>query len=237
MEDLNRVILALDGMSLLQARELLAKVGKSVWAVKIHDLWDRHGPDIVDILKDAGASQVWADLKLHDIPQTVQLRTMAIVCAGARMISVHISGGVEMMKASLQLAGSFWIVGITVLTSLSEEEAHLTYGQPARGAVLNLARLAKLAGIHAVVCSPKEVGTLSIRPELRGLKFITAGIRSAGQDVADQKRVDTPYAAIKAGADFLVIGREVTKAVDPIAALENINQQIVVGLEERSKGK
>lgn len=101
--------------------------------------------------------------------------------------------------------------------------------------VLNLARQAKLAGIHDVVCSPREVGVLSGRHELKGLKFFTAGIRSTGQDSADQKRVDTPYAAIKAGADYLVIGREITQALNPVAALDHIERQIQRALAERSE--
>lgn len=108
-----------------KVNDLLKKVGNRVSGVKIHDLWDQYGWNIVDSSMNVGASQVWADLKLHDIPQTVQFRVSAILCAGARIISVHASGGLDMMRASLQILGEFWIAGITALTSLSEEEVHL----------------------------------------------------------------------------------------------------------------
>lgn len=230
----SRIVLALDGMSLENAVPLVSSVGQSVFMVKIHELWDQKGPGIVRTLKSAGAQRVWVDLKLHDIPNTVKLRTEAVLAAGADLVTVHVSGGFEMMIAARETG--IRVAGITVLTSLDEENAHLIFGSPVKAKVLQLARDAKMAGLWGVVCSPKEVGILAKRPELAGLKFIVPGIRPARKESADQKRVDTPAAAIAAGADFLVIGRAITEAPDPIAAITVIGDEIgQVAREEDDK--
>lgn len=219
-----RVILAMDGMDLSKSLALVSKIGNQAFASKVHDLWDAEGPSVVGMLKEAGANRVMLDLKFHDIPQTVALRAKKAYNVGADLLTVHAGGGIAMMKAAVD---NFpFVLAVTVLTSLTEEEAHLLYGQPAKAAVLRLARDAKLAGVHGIVCSPQEVGVLSKRPELAGLTFVTPGVRSPGKGVDDQKRVDTPAAAIAAGARYLVVGREVVRADDPVAALTAIEEQI-----------
>lgn len=226
MNSKKMVVLAADKLSLDQCLMLVGQVGSRVHAIKVHDVYDQYGPSVVSTLKRAGAQRVWVDAKLHDIPNTVQARAKAIANSGADILSIHASGEIEMMMAAREGAPSMEIFGITVLTSLIEEQAHLLHGQPAKAAALYLARLAKLAGITGVVCSPKEVGLLGKRPELVGLKLVVPGIRSAGQDSGDQQRFDTPANAMKAGATHLVIGRQIIDATDPQAALDMIEAEI-----------
>lgn len=220
------VILALDDLDLEQCLALVSEVGKRVYAIKIHSLYDECGPSVVKKLIDAGARRVWVDAKLHDIPRTVQLRALAIANADAAILSVHAAGGIEMMKEATLVSGELQVYAITVLTSLSEEQAHLTFGQPSKAAALSFARLAKFAGVHGVVCSPQEVGILSTCPELEGLEFITPGVRSASAATHDQKRVGTPAQALKDGATRVVIGRQITQASDPFAALNELEAEL-----------
>lgn len=217
--------MAADELSLDQCLELASQVGDRVHAIKVHNMFDKQGPGVVQRLRDAGARRVWVDAKLHDIPNTVKLRAKAIAESGADILTVHASGEIEMMMAAVE-AGPAEIYAITVLTSLGEEQAHLLFGQPSVAGALYRARLAKLAGVHGVVCSPKEVGILSKRPELQGLKFITPGVRSPGKAADDQKRVDTPAGAIASGSTYLVIGRQITQASNPMEALHQIEKEI-----------
>jgi orotidine-5'-phosphate decarboxylase len=222
------ITLALDGLNLQQCLSLVSKVGQRVKAVKIHSLWDAEGPGVVKRLLEEGARSVFVDLKFDDIPETVKLRASAVEAHGASTLTVHIGGEIEMMIAAREGAPKTVVYGITVLTSLDEDQTHLSTGQPVKAAVLYRARLAKLAGINGVVCSPKEVGMLSKRLELRGLRFVTPGIRSAGKKSDDQKRFDTPVAALEAGSSELVIGRQITKAENPEDAVSQLEEEISV---------
>lgn len=221
------VIPALDGLDVDQAEKIIRALRDKVYAFKIHDLWDRRGPGVVGYLKALSSAKIWVDLKLNDIPQTVKNRALAVKEARGDIVTVMANGEIEMMIAAVETG--LEVYGVTVLTSLSEEQAYLTYGKPAKVAVLHFARMAKLAGVHGIVCSPQEVGMLAGRPELKGLRFITPGVRSPGADAQDQKRVDFHSAAYRAGANNLVVGREITTAADPAAALENIFRQLEVG--------
>jgi orotidine-5'-phosphate decarboxylase len=226
----SKIILAADELSWDQCILLANKIGQRVYAIKIHNLFDSMGPSVVRQLHTAGANRVWVDAKLHDIPNTVRLRVKAIAESGANIITVHASGEIEMMMAALEAAAKFTyspeIFAITALTSLGEEQIHLLFGQPSKAGVLYLARLAKLAEIKTVVCSPKEVGLLVKRPELKGMKFTVPGVRSLGKDAGDQQRVDTPLNAIKNGATYIVVGRQITQAEDPVVALKMLETEL-----------
>lgn len=165
---------------------------------------------------------MWVDFKLYDIPNTVKLRTENI---SADIISVHASGGVKMMREAV--ASGKEIYAITILTSFSEAEEKQIYNQEVSGAVLNLARLAREAGVAGVVCSPKEVKFLRSYPEFANLKIVVPGVRSFGIDSKDQIRVGTPREAILDGADYLVIGRQITEANDPILALSDLQKELI----------
>ena len=234
----SKVILAADELSLDKCLELVSKIGPQLYAIKIHNIYDQYGPGVVKRLLGAGANHIWVDAKLHDIPNTVGLRAKAIKDSGANILTVHASGELEMMWAALQ-NGPEQIFAITVLTSLDEEEVHLLHGHSSKATVLYLARLAKLAGCTGVVCSPKEVGILAKRHELvgglKGLKLVVPGVRSVGQSAGDQQRVDTPANAIKAGANYLVVGRQLTETKDPIETLKKLEEEISEALVKREK--
>ncbi|TSC91257.1 MAG: orotidine-5'-phosphate decarboxylase [Parcubacteria group bacterium Gr01-1014_2] len=228
------VFVALDGMGKKAACDLVGKftslsnpyVGVLA-GFKIHDLWDQEGPKVLNDLECAGTgADLWVDLKLLDVPQTVQLRARAVRYANARFLTVHALGGIEMMKLAVESGPR--IIAITILTSLSKEEVGVRFRRPAHEVVSELAWEAKQAGVWGVVCSAHEVGVLAGNSNLKGLKFIVPGIRLAGKDAIDQnqKRVNTPRAAFESGADYIVVGSELTKVEDPIAVLGKIVEGI-----------
>jgi orotidine-5'-phosphate decarboxylase len=219
---MKEIILALDEIQNLDdVIKLVKEVGPLVYAVKIHNLYDKFGPDIVRVLKEAGAEKVWVDFKLYDIPNTGKLRALDIT---ADIISVHASGGVQMMKEAV--ASGKEIFAVTVLTSFSSSEVKQIYNREVDDAVLVLARLAKEAGVSGIVCSPKEIKMLKSSPEFKDLKLVVPGIRSVGVDMNDQNRVSTPAQALEDGADYLVIGRQITQATDPAAEVQKLCEEI-----------
>lgn len=217
---MTEIILAADKLTVEQCEALGGSLGPRLYAIKVHVLVDKEGPGVIERLKRAGWTQVWVDAKLHDIPATVELRSKQLASAGADIISVHAKGEVEMMEAALTCGKT--IFGITELTSVDEAQVELSSGKSVLASVLYHARMAALVGLHGIVCSPQEVGYLSKRPELKTLNLVTPGIRLLGSDAHDQKRFDTPDAAAINGADYEVIGRELTQAQDPVAAYERI---------------
>lgn len=242
----HRVFVALDGMS-MEAMVNLAFQLKGRVGYKLNDALDEgDSAKLIFQLRMMGAGEIWADAKLHDIPNTVANRVRRLSAAGASYITVMASGEIDMMRAAIQSRSEYFIawkpslrlgtypppaigdgiIAVTVLTSLDDVQASLMFGRPSLAGTLYLARLAKLAGVSIVVCSPHEVGYLAKRPELSGISFFTPGIRPAGAATHDQQRVDTPAAAIKAGATSLVIGRPITGAPDPLAALDAIEREI-----------
>ena len=223
---MSKIILAADGLSHSECVLLATQIGNKINAIKIHDLYDRSGAKIVKELQ-SWSVKVWVDLKLNDIPETVTLRTKALVENGANIITVHALGEVEMMAKAVEAAKDYAkIYAVTILTSLSEQQIMQRFNQLPEQVVLDLALNANKAGVQGVVCSPKEVAILRSHPDLKNMQLIVPGIRSPGKDAHDQKRVGTPAQAIKDGANFLVIGRQITKAEDPKKALEEIEQEI-----------
>ena len=221
-----RIIVSADELDEKALLALASALGPRIYAVKVHDRYDALGPSIVGELKDAGAKRVWMDAKLHDIPNTARVRAKAFSENGIDIITVHASGGVEMMRAAKEGAGSAEVYAVTVLTSLDEATSERIYNRPVKEEVLTLAKLAKEAGVDGVVCSPQEVGLLANDPALKGLKFVIPGTRSPAADTHDQKRVTTPKEAVDAGATFLVIGRQITTAQDPVAALDALESEL-----------
>lgn len=219
---MKNIILALDEMqSLDEVVALVKKVGHLVYAVKIHNLYDKFGPDVVRILKDAGAERVWVDFKLYDIPNTTKLRAENIT---ADILSVHASGGIGMMREVV--ASGKEIFAVTALTSFSPAEVKQIYNREVEEQVFILAKLAREAGVSGVVCSPQEIKMLKSSPELKDLKLVVPGIRSAGVSRDDQSRVGTPAQAISDGADFLVIGRQITRSENPEGEIRKIYKEI-----------
>lgn len=223
-----RIYLALDGFGFAAAVRLLEKIADKqelVAAIKIHNLYDKHGCEAIESIKSFGL-KVWVDLKFHDIPRTVGLRARALFENGASVVTVMAKGGEEMMKEAVSAAKEFSsggkVYAVTVLTSLSEEE----YGQPIGPEVVRLAKLAAKAGVDGVVCSGQEVGALATLPELQGLDLVVPGTRSLGADVKDQKRVVTPEEAMMAGATHLVAGSQIVESQNPLEALIRMYEEM-----------
>lgn len=199
------------------------KVGK--------EMFTRYGPALVERLTAKGY-HVFLDLKFHDIPQTVAAACAAAADLGVWMVNLHASGGRRMMEAARErLAGVMdppLLIAVTLLTSLdaSDLEAIGCPGEPHQR-VLRLASLAHDAGLDGIVCSPQEAAP--VRAAL-GAAFVlvTPGVRPAGAALDDQKRVLTPAEALAAGADYLVIGRPITAAPDPLVALARIEESLWV---------
>lgn len=166
------------------------------------------------------------DGKFDDIPNTIGGASKALNKLNVKMFNVHASAGIDAMMAAVANKGQSLVLAVTVLTSREENDGNLTFGGPTKAKVLQFAREAKLAGCDGVVCSPQELQLLGKRKELRGLLKVTPGIRASDAEPDDQKRTMTATEAVKAGADYLVIGRPITAAPDPVEAAKKFAKEI-----------
>jgi orotidine-5'-phosphate decarboxylase len=185
------------------------------------------GPAIIEEIK-AGGAKVFLDLKFHDIPNTVRQAVRSACALGADMLTIHLCGGLEMCRAAVEgrADSSTLLLGVTVLTSQNDQTlAEVGIKANVAEQVLLLATLAKVAGIGGLVASPHEVRLLR---DQFGSDFtiVTPGVRPAGTDQGDQRRVMTPSEALNAGSDYLVIGRSITAAPDPVIALNRILEEV-----------
>lgn len=232
-----RIIVALDVPSVEEAVRLVELLKDEVGAFKVGlELLHRAGFDIFDRIRSAGARRIFYDAKLHDIPNTVSGALKAAVRLGVWMINVHCSGGSEMMRSAAETVRREAaaaglepprLIGVTVLTSIDER----TFAEELRiqgeliDHVVHLAKLSRDAGLDGVVASPREIEGIK---HACGKDFlvVTPGVRPAGAETGDQKRVLTPGEAIKKGADYIVVGRPITQAEDPAAAARAIAAEI-----------
>ncbi len=217
------IAVALDAPDLETAARWAGLVTPHVSTVKIGlELYLRYGPGVVASIRGASGVRVFLDLKLHDIPATVTGAARAVAKLRPDLLTVHASGGREVVRAAVEAAPDTTIAAVTVLTSLgSEELERIGIRGPLPDAVRRLAALGVEAGARALVCSPREVA--AVREEVGpGILLITPGVRPAGAERHDQARVATPEEALRAGADLLVIGRPITGAPDPGAAASAI---------------
>jgi orotidine-5'-phosphate decarboxylase len=225
------LIVALDYPDAPSARAFVARVRPEACRLKVgKELFVAAGPGFVAELVDQGFS-VFLDLKFHDIPNTVAQACKAAARLGVWMMNVHASGGPRMLAAAREaLAGEGGqrplLIAVTVLTSMGAEELRAIGVQiEPEDQVLRLARLTREAGLDGVVCSAREAARL--RGEMGpDFALVTPGIRPAGSEAGDQTRILTPSQALSAGADYLVIGRPITQAADPLAALASISLEI-----------
>ena len=193
----------------------------------------KEGPQLVKKVHDMGF-KIFLDLKLHDIPNTVEKAMRNIATLGVEITNVHAAGGIEMMKAarrgldSTEEGKKTKLIAVTQLTSTSQEvlEKELLIEKPLNEVVKAYALNAKAAGLDGVVCSPLEAGKVH---ETCGNEFLTVtpGVRFADGDIGDQKRVMTPAEAKKIGSDYIVVGRPITAADDPVAAYERCINEFV----------
>ena len=232
----DRIALALDVDNDHDALAIVAELKDSVGVFKVgHQLFTAYGPDIVRRIIGMGG-RVFLDLKYHDIPNTVAKASAEAVKLGVSIFNVHSLGGIDMMKAAAESAKETaekynlpapTVLAVTILTSMDEKSMRkeLKITRSLQREVAHLARLAQRAGMHGVVASPQEIKML--RRAVRGaFVILTPGVRPAWADKDDQKRVMTPGEAVKAGADYIVIGRPVLKAMDRKAAVEKILEEI-----------
>lgn len=217
------IIVALDFPGREAALQLADRLDPALCRVKVgKELFTRSGPQVVEALQARGF-EVFLDLKFHDIPNTTAMAVRAAAELGVWMVNVHCSGGLRMMAACREELerGSGpkpLLIGVTVLTSMEQQDlAGIGLDVPPQEQVLRLAALATDAGLDGLVCSAQEARALKeVQPSLQ---LVTPGIRPAGSSADDQKRILTPCQALEAGSDYLVIGRPISQAADPAAAL------------------
>lgn len=234
-----RLIVALDVHTMPEMRGLVAQLGHSVSYYKVGmELFYSVGAEAIHYLRQLG-KDVFLDLKLHDIPNTVAQSARVLTRLGVTMFNVHASGGAKMMKdaaeavareAEVLRIGKPKLIAVTVLTSMDDQEwDNLNHRLPIREQVVSLAKLAKDSGLDGVVASPQEAAAIR---EACGPEFliVTPGVRPLGADQGDQSRTATPSGALKNGASHLVIGRPITKADNPVASAESILKEMEVAL-------
>jgi orotidine-5'-phosphate decarboxylase len=223
----DRLIVALDFPTQVKALALVSVLSDAVSIYKIGlQLYTAVGPAIVQAVAATGA-KIFLDLKLHDIPSTVAKAVAAAGELGVQMLTIHLSGGGAMLKAAVEAkAPDLALLGVTVLTSATQEtlgEIGVSSGVDAQ--VLRLVELGKKSGVDGLITSPHEVGLLRERLGSE-ITLVTPGVRPTWAAADDQKRFTTPREALRAGADYLVIGRPITAAPDPRTAVERVVEEM-----------
>jgi orotidine-5'-phosphate decarboxylase len=229
---MNPIFCAFDMPEVAAARELAQNLDGHIGGIKMGlEFFMANGPAGVREVSGAGRLPVFLDVKLHDIPNTVAGAVRSILPLKPSLVTIHTSGGPAMMKAAADAAAEAGterpkLIGVTVLTSLDDADLKAVgVTRSSTDQVVALAQLAKDSGLDGAVCSPLEVAALraACGPDFM---LVVPGIRPAGGEMGDQKRVMTPREALDAGADVLVIGRPITKADNPAAAAAAIAQEI-----------
>lgn len=229
------VIVALDFKNKKEALSFLKNFEESIYVKIGMELFYSEGPEIVREIKGMG-HKIFLDLKFHDIPNTVAGAMRSCLSLGVDMINLHASGGSKMMESAMEEAKKAakmpLVIAVTVLTSMDEktmkEELHVE--SSVEEAVLNYARLTQKSGLQGIVCSALEVKKIK---EVMGKDFltITPGIRPLDSSSGDQSRVVTPAMARELGSDYIVVGRPITKAENPIETYEKIKNEFLGGLK------
>jgi orotidine-5'-phosphate decarboxylase len=222
----NPIIVALDVESAADARALVARIGPRVGFYKVGmELYAAAGMDLVRELIGQH-KQVFLDLKLYDIPETVSRAVARVAETGVRFLTVHAVGSVMRAAVAARAGSKLQILGVTVLTSFGPEDMDdLGYQGTIAELVARRARKAMELGVDGVVASPLEAAAVRALIGADAL-LVTPGVRSAGIDKGDQKRVATPAQAIRDGANYLVIGRQITRAADPAAEVDRVLMEI-----------
>jgi orotidine-5'-phosphate decarboxylase len=219
---LNPIIVALDVESAASARALVSRIGPRVGFYKVGlELYTAAGPDLVRALIGEG-KQVFLDLKMYDIPETVSRAVSVVAQTGVRFLTVHAVASVMRAAVAARAGSGLQILGVTVLTSFGPEDMDdLGWDGAVTTLVERRARKAVELGVDGVVASPLEAAAVR-RVAGPGTIIVTPGVRSPGADAGDQKRVATPAQAIRDGANFLVMGRQITRAADPAAEVDRV---------------
>lgn len=228
-------IVALDVSSATRALALVDRLGEACRFYKIgSELFTLEGPRVLESVRSRGCN-VFLDLKFHDIPNTVRQAVRSAAALGASLLTVHASGGRAMLEAAREGAGDgCQVLAVTVLTSLEAAEVGEAWGRDVgdvQAEVLRLAGLARAAGVHGVVCSGREAAAVRTACG-SGFARLVPGVRLPGGAAQDQARVVTPEDAARAGATYVVVGRAVTAAADPVAALAAVHEGLRRGTPE-----
>ena len=221
------IAVALDAPDLATAREWATAVAPHVQVVKVGlEVFLRDGHDAVHVAREASGCDIFLDVKLHDIPATVAGAAHAVAKLSPKYLTVHASGGQDMVKAAVEALPDTYVTAVTILTSLSQDQlSAMGWNGSAQDIVKRLAAQSVAAGARAIVCSPQEVAAVraEVGPET---VLITPGVRPAGSDAGDQKRIATPEQALSDGANLLVIGRPITAAANIAEAAATIASNI-----------
>lgn len=223
----NNIWLAVDTNDVAHARQLVAQCAPHIGGIKLGlEFFVAHGPQGVREVVADTALPLFLDLKLHDIPHTVARAVASAATITPALLTVHAAGGSAMIRAARNAAPpEMRIIAVSVLTSLDDTDlAQTGVAATAAQQVARLAGLARDSGADGLVCSPHEVA--SVRADWPDGFFVVPGVRPAGSDIGDQKRVMTPPQALAAGASALVIGRPITHASDPAAAARAIAESL-----------
>ena len=233
----DRMIIALDFPTAEKAIELVEKIGDGATFYKVGlELFLNSKGEIIEYLAKKN-KKIFLDLKFHDIPNTTAMASVFAAKQNVFMFNVHASGGTKMMKKvveeSKKINPNNLIIGVTVLTSLGEEDIKETFESKftLKELALNLAYLAKNSGLDGVVCSPWEAASIKERCG-KEFKTVCPGVRPKWAATNDQQRIMTPKDAIKNGCDFLVVGRPITKNEDPVKAAKMVEEEIMEGMKE-----
>lgn len=227
----DRLIVALDVADRTSALRLVEQLQGLVGMFKVGlELYTACGPALVSEIIDAG-ERVFLDLKFHDIPNTTAGAARAAARLGVSLFNLHALGGAEMMRAAAQAISELdprpALLGVTVLTSMNKGDlSEVGVVSEVEDEVLRLAALAHNSGLDGVVASPREIRLIRERVSSERFIILTPGIRPAWSESGDQKRISTPAAALRDGADFIVIGRAITASPDPRAAAQRILEEI-----------
>ncbi len=223
-------IVALDVATGADALALVHRLGDGCRFYKIgSELFTREGPAVVHAVRHSGC-EVFLDLKFHDIPNTVREAARSVASLGVRLLTVHAGGGAGMVRAAVEGAGDdCGVLAVTVLTSLDSAALANAWGRDSvdiSAEVLRLAAVAADAGAHGIVCSGQEAEPVRAAFGDR-LALLVPGIRMAGGDAHDQARTSTPASAARSGARYIVLGRAVTAAPDPVAAMQRVRAELL----------
>lgn len=233
-----RVIVALDFSRGADALALVDRLDPAACRLKVgKEMFTREGPALVEQLITKGF-EVFLDLKYHDIPNTVAAACAVAADLGVWMVNVHASGGRKMMETARERLETFGqrplLIAVTVLTSMGADDlAELGLTVSPEAQVLRLAALTQSVGLDGVVCSPREAAAIRAQAG-RDFRLVTPGVRPASASLDDQKRVMTPADAIAVGSDYLVVGRPITAAEDPLASLAAINADVAQALAAKN---
>ena len=231
-----KFIVALDVSTAKDALEFVNKLRGIAGMFKIgSQLFTAEGPDLVREIVNSG-EKVFLDLKFHDIPNTVAGAAVEATRLGVSIFNIHASGGVEMMQRAADATSTVAqaegiarpiVIAVTVLTSI-DESTLVESGIPAtpREMVQRLAKLAEDAGMDGVVASPNEITLVRETVQKPGFVIVTPGIRPLGEDIHDQSRISTPREAVLHGADYIVVGRTITQAIDPVAMANEVLKEM-----------